>query len=82
MGIERIEFHTEAFRALLHDDKVVADLTRRGQAIASAAGNGVEVQVRKYRSRPVVIVAADSQEAKKAEATDKVLTTALGAGRG
>jgi hypothetical protein len=82
MGITKIEFHSEAFRTLLHDDRILTELTRRGRAIASAAGNGVEVQVRKYRSRPVVIVAADSQEAKKAEATDKVLTTALGAGRG
>lgn len=80
--VERIEFHSEAFAAVLHSEEVRADLERRGRAIAAAAGHGVEVLVRDYRSRVAVIVTADTHEAKVAEATDKVLTTALGAGRG
>lgn len=80
--VTRIEFHSAGFRAVLRSPEVLADLSRRGQAIAEAAGDGVGIQASVGANRARVTVATETREAAEAEATDKVLTSALGAGRG
>ncbi|WPM94260.1 neck protein [Arthrobacter phage Marchesin] len=80
--ITRIVFKSKGFRQILRSQAVVADLARRGQAIADAAGDGVGIQVSVGANRARVTVATETREAAAAEATDKTLTRAIGAGRG
>ena len=81
-AVQRLEFHSEAFRALLQSPAVIAALEERGQRIAAAAGDGFGVRVSVGRNRARVVVMAESREAKIAEAEHKALTSAIGAGRG
>ncbi len=82
----RFEFNHDAFQHVLNAPEVKARIRRMGDAVAQAAGEGFEVQ--EYTAnyggspRPMVVVRADSIEAKRAEATDKTLTRALDAARG
>jgi aspartate/methionine/tyrosine aminotransferase len=80
--VTRIVFHTAAFRSILRSGVMAADLTRRGERIAAAAGEGFGSQTNVGRHRVRVTVAAETRAAARAEATDKVLTRAIGAGRG
>ena len=81
--VTRIKFNGATFRKLLRGDQGIRpELIRRGSAIAAAAGDGVGVKVTTGANRMRVTVATESLEAVKAEATDKTLTRALGAGRG
>lgn len=77
----RIVFHYAAFNALRKSAEVRADLRRRAEAIAEAAGEGFEVNERFGKSRARASVRAETFEARKAEAQDKVLTAAIDAGR-
>ncbi|UXE05158.1 hypothetical protein SEA_JAMUN_11 [Arthrobacter phage Jamun] len=79
--VTRIEFLSPGFRAALNSPQVRADLLRRGSAIAGRAGAGFIVKF-SPSDRARVIVAANTRAARKAEAKDKALTSAIGAGRG
>jgi len=81
-AVTKIEFHYPAFNRVRQSAGVIADLKRRGDAIAAAAGDGVDVQVVVGATRARVTVATATFEARKSEATDKTLTQAIGAGRG
>lgn len=79
----RIEMNHGGADELLKSPEVMAELQRRGHAIAAAAGGEpdfeVETQVGARRGRVVIRTATFA--AMKAEATDRVLTAALDAGR-
>lgn len=81
----RLELDHDGFAALLVSPKVLEDITRRTNAIANAAGAGVESETTLQQShgseRPVGRIWTASFEAKRAEATDKTLTSAIDAGR-
>jgi hypothetical protein len=81
----RIDFHSEGFQAVLNSDGVRSRITSMAEAVADQAGEGFEATVidGSYGGspRPIGIVHTTTYEAKKAEAEDKVLTSALGAAR-
>lgn len=81
-GISKVKFHYKGFNAVRRDPKVVADLNRRAQAIAAAAGPGFIVKSGSNPSRAWASVAPDTTEAKRAEAEHKALTRAIDAGKG
>ncbi|MFL2002017.1 hypothetical protein [Microbacterium sp. A1-JK] len=80
----RIEMNPAGFAAILKSPEVQADLRRRAEAIAAAAGGGpdfeVDSRIGSTRARASVFTA--TTEGRLAEATDRVLTNALDAGRG
>ena len=80
--VTRLVFKSKGFRDILRSQAVVADLARRGRAIADAAGEGVGVHTSVGANRARVTVATETRDAAAAEATDKKLTRAIGAGRG
>lgn len=82
MSKVRIEFHSEGFAALLRHPGIEADIRQRAEAIAEAAGEGVDAVVVQGRDRVRAVVQTNTPEAKRAEAEDKTLTSAIGAGRG
>lgn len=80
----RIEFLSGGFREVLNSPKVEAELLRRAQRIANAAGPGFEASV--YRGgfgggRHVASVRSTDRESRLAEAEDKALSRAIDAGR-
>lgn len=77
----RIELNRQAVRQLLRSDEVLADLERRGRAVAAAAGPGHEVQPYVGRNRARVTVRTATDEARHAEATGRRLTAAIHAAR-
>lgn len=82
MRLDRVEMNSEGAKALLNDPGVAADLLRRGGAVASAAGPGfVAIQQTQRSGRAAVVVVAQTAAAKRAQARDRVLNTALDAGR-
>jgi len=81
MGV-RLKFNSAAYRALLTDPKMLADLEGRGRAVAAAAGEGVEVlPVETPRRRAHVVVATTTSQAAKDNAENNTLIRALDAGR-
>lgn len=78
----RIDFHYDAFNALRNSQGVVTEITRRAHAIAAAAGEGHEVEVRTGGARARASVRTATYQAMRAEAVDKTLTSSLDAGRG
>lgn len=77
----RIKLNSPGVRELLRSPEVTADLKRRGQRIAAAAGPGHEVETFQGRNRARVTVRTTTDEAALAEQNHKRLTNALGAGR-
>jgi len=78
----RLKFNSGAYRALLTDAKILADLEERGQAVASAAGEGVEVlPVETPRRRAHVVVGTQTAQAAADNAKNNTLIRALDAGR-
>lgn len=77
----RIVMNSAGVDALLKSSEVQDDLERRARAIADAAGEGMEVDVRVGQTRARASVRTATYEAMLAEAQDKVLTRALDAGR-
>lgn len=77
----RIKWNPAGIRQILRGEPMLADVDRRAEQIASAAGPGhrVEAEVGKNRARAVVIT--DTDEAVRAEIRDHALTRALDAGR-
>ena len=83
MSLERLEINDAAALALLKSPEVMADLKRRGDAIARAAGDGVFDVTESYTpTRARVSVGTGDHAARKSEASKRSLTSALDAGRG
>lgn len=80
----RLEINIPGFREARRDPAIIADLERRGRAIAAAAGQPGDFSVTTFTNgdRARVIVAAETVRAKRAEAKYRVLTSAMDAGRG
>lgn len=70
-----------AIGKLLESPAVKADLKRRADRIAAAAGPGFEASVVSGRNRARASVITATPEARLAEARDHVLLRALDAGR-
>jgi len=82
--ISKVKFHYDGFDALRKDPAVEAELMRRAQAIADAAGGAPNFLVipDPTPSRARVVVLTATAEAMQLEATQRTLTNALNAGRG
>lgn len=77
----RIDVNRGALRDLLRGDAVQADLKRRADKIAQAAGPGHKVNVNVGANRARAEVVTDTFEARAREATGRSLTRAIDAGR-
>lgn len=77
----RVKLNRAGVVKLLHSAETTADLERRGDRIAAAAGPGHRVDVERNRDRAVVFVTTDTREAREAEAEQRKLTRAIDAGR-
>lgn len=77
----RIELDSAGIEALLRSPEVVADLQRRADAIAAAAGPGMRATVYQGRDRARAEVWTGTYAARDAEAEGRALTRALDAGR-
>lgn len=82
MSLTKLEFNREGFDAVRKSPEVQADLRRRAELIAAAAGEGNEVNTHVGAHRARASVRTETYEARRAEAVDKTLTSALDAGRG
>jgi len=81
------KLNTKGFVQLRNSPEVVAEITKRASAIATAAGEGFEVlppetNTTTPRGRARVAVYTRTFPARYAEATDRALTKALEAGKG
>lgn len=78
----RLEWNSAGFRQILASGAVTKDITRRTEAIAAAAGEGMDARFNHdgVRLRGTVITA--TYEARRAEAAEKALSSAIDAGRG
>lgn len=77
----RVKMHPKGAIAILRDDGVLADMRRRAEAIATRAGDGMEVNTGLGRKRARAEVVTGTVDAMAAEAKDRALTRALDAGR-
>lgn len=77
----RVVMNRRGVAELLKSAEVQADLERRSEAIAAAAGPGMEVDVRVGRTRARASVRTGDIDAMLAEANHKALTRAIDAGR-
>lgn len=77
----RIELNSDGIRELLMSDAIAKECEKAAQAIASRAGEGFEVLPMRKQSfgggRIGYAVKTATQEAREAEATDKVLSKAV-----
>lgn len=79
----KVKLNHSAFRELMNSPEVAADLKERAERVARAAGDGYEVLVNEQRrGRAGVTVAPGTSAAKRREARDHKLLSALDAGRG
>lgn len=81
MGIDRIKWNIAGFRALNNERGVMADLIRRAERVAAAAGPGVVVTPRSGKRRARVTVSTGTPEAVRRNAREQTLIRALDAGR-
>jgi hypothetical protein len=77
----RVELNRKGVIALLQSQDVADEINRRGEAIARAAGEGVEVDSTRNRDRAVTFVRTATEEAREAEAESRALSRAIDAGR-
>jgi hypothetical protein len=77
----KIKLNRAGIRELLRSPGVQADLRRRGNAVASAAGPGHRVDSEVGRNRARCEVVTESFEAMAREARDRNLTRAFGHAR-
>lgn len=79
----KIEMIPAGFVETMRSAEVRADLKSRGERIRDATGvDGFEVIETENAGRAGVLVVANTIQARRAEAKDKVLTRAIDAGRG
>jgi hypothetical protein len=81
MADVRFELDSNGVKALLRSEPVRAEIERRANAIAEAAGPGFEASVRVGANRVHGSVYATTVEAMLAEANEQALTRAIDAGR-
>lgn len=81
MSKVRIVLKRDGPRRLRKLPEVKADLERRAQRIAAAAGPGMETDSDVGRTRARASVRTTTNAARRAEATDRALTRAIDAGR-
>lgn len=81
MASTRVVLNKRNIRAILRSETVRAELVRRAENIAAAAGPGhvVDSQIGRNRARAAVITT--TAQAMAAEARDRNLTRAIDAGR-
>lgn len=79
--ISKIEFDYKAFNAYRRSPEVQDEISKRVNAIAAAAGEGFEAEMKVIPQRAIGVVKSTTYQAKRAEAEDKVLTHAIEAGR-
>lgn len=77
----RIELNSQGVRDLLRSSEVKADLQRRADNIAAAAGPGFVADSTTGPNRARASVGTTDIESMRAEAEDRALTRALDAGR-
>lgn len=77
----RIKLNRAGVQQLLTSQEVTDDLTKRGERMAAAAGEGVEATTTRNRDRTVVFVSTETFDAMRAEAEDRTLTRSIDAGR-
>lgn len=76
----KIEFNSAGFHEILCSDEMKALLDEKGQQIAARAGEGFKASTKlgNYAGgRAICVVSSTNWAARKAEATDKVLTKAV-----
>lgn len=81
MAQVRVTLNRKNIRELLRSEAVRADLVRRAENIAAAAGPGHKVESEIGRNRARAAVITTTAEAMVAEARDRNLTRAFDAGR-
>lgn len=81
MANVRIRLTRSGPRQVRQSAGVQADLARRAQAIAAAAGPGMEASARQGRTRARASVITTTYEAMRAEARGRRLTSSIDAGR-
>ncbi len=77
----KVRINRKGVRELLRSREVLSDLERRANAIAAAAGEGMEVDSEVGRNRARASVRTATREAVLAETQQRALTRALDAGR-
>lgn len=78
----RITLNKAGVREVLRSSEVQAELLRRAELIANAAGEGMVAESLIGASRARASVRTETLKAILAEAEDRALTSALEAGRG
>lgn len=78
----KVNLNIGGFDRLRNEPKVKADLQRRANEVAKRAGAGFEVRNASGQKRARYTVTPTTAAARKAEAQNKVLSKALGAGGG
>jgi hypothetical protein len=78
----RIVLNSPGIRQLLRSDEVEADLKRRADAVAQAAGDGHAASSAKGSNRARASVVTETFDAIRSESENHTLTAALDAGRG
>lgn len=78
----KVKLNRAGMTALLKSDAVRADIERRAQAIAAAAGDGHEAGSSIGQTRARASVITTTFDAMYREATNRTLTRAFDAGRG
>lgn len=81
MAVVKVKIKPGAVPKLLRSAEVLADLERRGQAIARVAGPGMECDTYVGANRARATVRTATGEARRAEARSRSLTSAIDAGR-
>lgn len=81
-GRIKIEMNPAGVREILQSEAVRAELHRRAQLIADAAGEGMEASSQIGATRARASVRTETPEAMRAEAEDRTLSSAIDAGRG
>jgi len=77
----RIKWRTKGFRELRLQPRVAADVQRRAERVAAAAGDGFVAEKSEGRNRARSAVIAVTYKARRRSAEDNVLIKALDAGR-
>lgn len=77
----KVELHNSGFQELRTSGETMADLGARAGRIARAAGEGMQMEINRGRTRGRASVRTGTFAARKAQATNSALTRAIDAGR-
>ena len=81
MAKVRVVHHSKGYRALLVDPKVVADVRRRAERVADAAGEGYVAESSEPRKRARAAVVTATGKAIRDNAENQTLLRSLDAAR-